>query len=817
VNSATSISAVTPALGPGTVSVTVTNPDGQSASLTGAFTAIAPPGIASVTPNTGFQGQQGLLVTILGANFVAGSTTVTVGGGIQGVTVQSFTVNSAMSIMAVLNIDPFTALGSYDVVVSVAGAAFPATLSSGFTVTTGTVPINITETVTVTDAPFVASPYTLTGIVAPVANYSAGSLGFVSVTAGQTVTQTLTVSNVGLQSLAISAEGIAQDASNSFSVTHVLCSDGTSSITETILSGGECTLTISYTAPTSGTPSGTITFTNNAALSNLTSTASASSFKQTLTLSSTVGTTAAPADPPTTIPISIIEPIQVTDTPVASNTQGGNNVTVTPVDTTTGSTPVTLTFANVTQPGVTTLTTGPTGPPPPPGFQPGNPGVYYNLSTTATFTGSVAICINYAAITFTQPPLLFHYQNAAWVNVTTSVNTTTKIVCGTTTSFSPFALFQPSAFPTTTAISAASVTYGTPGSMTVSVSSAGGTVSGSVALTVDGGTASTLALSNGSAVFNLGVLNAGSHSFSANFPAQGNFLGSSAAGTLSVGQSPLAVTANGSSRQYGGVDPAFTVSYSGFVNGDGPGSLSGKVTCTAGDTASSPVGNYAINCSGLSSPNYTITFVPGRLTVAKAVLTITANNVTKTLNAGNPALGWTASGFVNGENPSVFTVTPACTTTATTTSPVGSYSITCSGANAANYTFSYVPGTLKIVYAPNVGHVIQPPINADGTSVFKQGRTIPAQFSVYDANGVSIGTPGVVTSFFLTRIVSGTVTTMVDNVVDTNNPDTAFRWDPTGQQWIFNITTGNLSAGSTYIYTITLNDGSTIIFQYGLR
>jgi hypothetical protein len=58
----------------------------------------------------------------------------------------------------------------------------------------------------------------------------------------------------------------------------------------------------------------------------------------------------------------------------------------------------------------------------------------------------------------------------------------------------------------------------------------------------------------------------------------------------------------------------------------------------------------------------------------------------------------------------------------------------------------------------------------------------------------------------------------VDSVVDTNNPDTAFRWDPTGQQWIFNIATGNLSAGSTYyIYTITLNDGSTIIFQYGLR
>jgi hypothetical protein len=172
---------------------------------------------------------------------------------------------------------------------------------------------------------------------------------------------------------------------------------------------------------------------------------------------------------------------------------------------------------------------------------------------------------------------------------------------------------------------------------------------------------------------------------------------------------------------------------------------------------------------------------------------------------------------VNGDTVSVLTANPNCIAAAGTNSPVGSYSITCSGASAANYTFAYVPGTLKIQYATAIGHVIQPPINADGTSVLKQGRTVPAKFSVYDANGVSIGTPGIVSNFYLTGIQSGTTTSTVEDVVDTNNPDTAFRWDPTNQQWIFNITTANLSAGSTYIYTIALNDGSTIIFQYGLR
>lgn len=245
-----------------------------------------------------------------------------------------------------------------------------------------------------------------------------------------------------------------------------------------------------------------------------------------------------------------------------------------------------------------------------------------------------------------------------------------------------------------------------------------------------------MSLSSGSAVFNLGVLKAGSHSLAASFAAQGNFLASTATGTLNVAPAPL---------------------------------------------------------------------------------TITANSIAKILNAPNPAPGWTPSGFVNGDSASVLTSNPTCTTTATATSPVGGYPITCSGAAAVNYTFVYVTGTLSIQYATAIGHVILSPINANGTSVFKQGQTVPTKFAVFDANGVSIGTPGVVSRFLLTGIVSGTTTTNVETVVDTNNPDAAFRWDPTGQQWVFNISTANLLAGKTYIFTITLNDGSTIMFQFGLR
>ncbi len=183
--------------------------------------------------------------------------------------------------------------------------------------TTVTIP-TVNESITVTDTPNIPPPYTETGINASVAYYSAGLLGFVGVPAGQTTTQNVTLANIGLLPLAISGETITQDSSNSFSITQVLCSDGTTSITDTLASGGECTLTVSYTAPSSGTPGGTITFTDTAALSNLTSTGTAPNFTQSLTLSITMSTTAAPAAPLTTVTIPTInESITVTDTPSA--------------------------------------------------------------------------------------------------------------------------------------------------------------------------------------------------------------------------------------------------------------------------------------------------------------------------------------------------------------------------------------------------------------------------------------------------------------------------------------------------------------------
>jgi hypothetical protein len=117
----------------------------------------------------------------------------------------------------------------------------------------------------------------------------------------------------------------------------------------------------------------------------------------------------------------------------------------------------------------------------------------------------------------------------------------------------------------------------------------------------------------------------------------------------------------------------------------------------------------------------------------------------------------------------------------------------------------------------DTGHQILQPINADGTSVWKSGSTVPAKFRVCDANGVSIGTPGLVTSFKLIQTIVGTTVSNVDETPVSTTPDTAFRWDSTNQQWIYNISTKGMTVNTTYVYLITLNDGSTIQFQFGLK
>ena len=168
-----------------------------------------------------------------------------------------------------------------------------------------------------------------------------------------------------------------------------------------------------------------------------------------------------------------------------------------------------------------------------------------------------------------------------------------------------------------------------------------------------------------------------------------------------MNRAPLTVRADDKSKVYGSANPALTVSYAGFVNGDS--ALGGTLNMSTNATASSPVGSYTITAGGLTSSNYAITFVNGTLTVTKAVLTITADNKSRIYNSANPPLTFTPSGFVNGDTAATaFTGAPALTTTALTNSNVGMYPITATigTLSSTNYSFVFVAGALTVNQAP---------------------------------------------------------------------------------------------------------------------
>jgi hypothetical protein len=130
---------------------------------------------------------------------------------------------------------------------------------------------------------------------------------------------------------------------------------------------------------------------------------------------------------------------------LAVNTPSGGGVAVEPVDSTTGTSPVELTFDNVTSPGQTTLTTSDTGPEEPGTFIVGESVTYYNLETDAIFEDSVTVCINYDESHVPSPEgglRLLHYDTLLdpddWVDVTASVDTLLNVICGRLDHFSPF-------------------------------------------------------------------------------------------------------------------------------------------------------------------------------------------------------------------------------------------------------------------------------------------------------------------------------------------------------------------------------------------
>lgn len=276
-------------------------------------------------------------------------------------------------------------------------------------------------------------------------------------------------------------------------------------------------------------------------------------------------------------------------------------------------------------------------------------------------------------------------------------------------------------------------------------------------------------------------------------------------GQLSITPASLSVSANNTSRQYGQANPLFAPSYAGFVDGDSTSSLSGILSCLTTATPSSPVGTYAIACSGLNSTNYSIGYVPGQLSVTPAPLTITANNASRQVGQPNPAFMASYGGFVNGDSTAALSGTLSCSTTASVSSPVGTYPINCSGLTSTNYSITYLPGQLAITAAAcalNVSSSVS--ITRSGFSYSPITKRYAQTLTVQNTSGVALPGP----AYIVFDNLSSNATLL-------NATGSTACGAPTGSSYVA-IPSG-INAGAITNLVLQFADPSNATISYGLR
>ncbi|MGP0067962.1 MAG: Ig-like domain repeat protein [Isosphaeraceae bacterium] len=330
------------------------------------------------------------------------------------------------------------------------------------------------------------------------------------------------------------------------------------------------------------------------------------------------------------------------------------------------------------------------------------PGRYYLGSATVTTDGSGNVSFNVGGLAATTP--------GEWVSATATDpggNTSEfafdveAVKVDSTTTLTPSA--DPSVYGQAVTFTATSA----------AVDPEDGTPTGSVQFLVDGSNfGAPVALVDGSATSAaIDSLGAGNHTVAAVYSGDTSFNVSTAEITETVAPVPLAIAADGQTMVYGAALPVLTASYSGFVNGDTPSSLTTPPTLTTTATAASPAGSYAITVTGAVDPNYTISYGDGTLTIVPDTTTTAVTASTNPSNVGqaltltatvtaNPPGSGTPTGSVDffdtTTNTDLGSVAVSSGIAALTTSslPLGNQTITASYSGDGNFLTS--TGTVTI-------------------------------------------------------------------------------------------------------------------------
>ena len=373
------------------------------------------------------------------------------------------------------------------------------------------------------------------------------------------------------------------------------------------------------------------------------------------------------------------------------------------------------------------------------------------------------------------------------------------------------------------------------------VARAGSTITNGTIIT------NTAVINNSSAIDPDTTNNSASTNVTASQPAPSTLTAAPATGPFG-GSAVLSATLKKTSDN----SPAVGETINFFINRNAVGTAltnaSGVATLTAPLGTITP-GTYAgaIIATFSGDNNFAASSGSATLTVTRPVLTVTANNLARVYGDPNPALTYTITGFVNGDTQTVVAGSASCTTTAAAASATGAYPITCTQGTlaAANYTFTFVPGSLTVNAAPLTVSVnnasrsygtANPAFSGTITGI-KNGDNITATYSTTATPASPVGTYPITAALadpngklpnYTVTISNGTLT--IGAAVLTATADSATRayGDPnpvftgtlTGVQAGDNITASYVSAATpassagTYTITPVLSDPGNKLANY---
>ena len=185
-----------------------------------------------------------------------------------------------------------------------------------------------------------------------------------------------------------------------------------------------------------------------------------------------------------------------------------------------------------------------------------------------------------------------------------------------------------------------------------------GNATSNVVFSVDGTPVITNSVSGGQATYVTSLLAVPTHTITATFVGDANYLPSTNSLTQTVNQALLGITANNTNKVFDGV--AFTggngVAYAGFVNSETPSVLGGTLSYAGTSQGATNAGNYTIIPSGLISANYAISYTNGTLTINKASTFVGASS-TKNPSGYKDSVSYTATLPVDATGSVVFSST----------------------------------------------------------------------------------------------------------------------------------------------------------------